>query len=480
MTRGNPPEDAVRYARRLTLLRGLRGYVDWVGRAVGWGTVAWILFWLVIYAIASAQILPRINPPINTSNLPVIFSISSAAILFFVTLRSRTPPAFLGRRDLYRLGLPALAGTDVMAWPINQARGLRFAIGVVLGAVWTLVASAWFGVSVPWAAPTLALVMMVSLDLEWLSYAARDRDNRAANLWLNAALAVVIVSSLTAWLLGVGLLSGLWNPNPAGLIAPVALAAIGWVGTTASLRFGYPTRFATHAQILGELRAMQFMMILTRSMPDPDQQRRLRDQLRDSPTAIRPNRFLPVPAPDSGARGALAWRTALTLYRRPLLEQLDLIVRLGVVALSSISLVRGPGGLLLEVIALVFLLPRLIGPEAPNPMMPINGGERTLGRTLPGIGVILIGSLIAALIAALITPFDPNLIVTAVTRTILALVVLEKFAVWRGTSPRSIESSISAALLAVLPTVLLDAFGLGSLAPTVQIALIGLLLLPTP
>lgn len=474
------PDEAVRYARRLTLGRGLRGYVDWVGRAVGWGTVAWILFWLVVYAIASAQILPRLKPPISAVKLPVIFSSLGAAILFFVTVRSRTPPAFLGRRDLYRLGLPALAGTQVMAWPINQARGLRFLIGAVLGAVWTLVSSAWFGISTPWAAPTLALVMMASLDLEWLSYAARDRENRGANLWLNIALGVVIVSSLTGWLLHVGLPSGMWNSSPIGLIAPITLGAVGWIGTGASLRFGYPTRFATHAQILGELRAMQFMMILTRSMPDPDQQRRLRDQLRDSPTAIKPNRFLPVPAPGSGARGALAWRTALTIYRRPLLEQLDLVVRLGVVALSSISLVRGPGGLLLEVIALVFLLPRIIGPEAPNPMMPINGGERTLGRTLPGIAVILVGSLIAAVIAASLAPFDPNLIVTAVTRTILALVVLEKFAVWRGTSPRSIEASISAALLSVAPTVLLDMFGLGSLAPTVQVALIGLLLLPTP
>jgi hypothetical protein len=476
----NAPEDAVRYARRLTLGRGLRGYVDWVARAIGWGTVAWILFWLVIYAIASAQILPRLKPPITAANLPLIYSAIAGVALFFVAIRSRTPPAFLGRRDLYRLGLPALPGVNVMSWPINQARGLRFALGAILGAVWTLVASAWFGINALWAAPTLALVLMASLDLEWLAYAARDRENAPASLWQNAMLGVVIVSSLTGWFLQIGLMSGMWNPNPLGLIAPIALAAIGWIGTTASLRVGYPARFATHAQILGELRAMQFLMILTRSMPDPDQQRRLRDQLRDSPTAIRPNRFLRAPDAGSGARGALAWRTALTLYRRPLLEQLDLIVRLGVVALSSISLVRGPGGLLLEVIALVFLLPRLIGPESPNPTLPINGGERTLGRTLPGMAVILGGSVIAAVVAASVAPFDPNLVVTAVTRTILALVVLEKFAGWRGVSARSIEAAVSAALLAVAPTVILEMFGLGSLAPTVQIVLIGLLLLPTP
>jgi hypothetical protein len=472
--------EAIWYVRRLTLTRGLRGYVDWVARAVGWGTVAWMLFWLVIYAIASAQLLPKLTPPIASRNLPSIFSGLAAVGLLFVAIRSRTPPAFLGRRDLYRLGLPALPGEDVMTWPLAQARGARFALGAVLGGAWTLVGSAWFGLGVPFAALALGLVWMASLDLEWLAYAARDRDNRAANLGLGLMLTIVIGSSLTVWLFGMGLLSALWQGHLTHLIVPVALAGVGWVFTSRSLNAGYPSRFASHAQILSELRAMQFMMLLTRQMPDPDQQRRLRDQLRDAPTAIRPHRFLPAPDASRGPLAGLAWRTALTLYRRPLLEQLDLLVRMVAVAVSSLSIVRGPGGLALEVIALAFLLPRLIGPESPAPTWPINGGERTLGRTLPGIALILVGAFVAGMVAVLIGGFDVNTLTSALARTVLALLILEKFAIWRGTSAASVESAVSAGLLAVAPTVLLDLFGLSAFAPFVQVALIGLLVLPTP
>ena len=470
-------ESATRFARRLSLSRGFSSWAVYVGKAIGWGTVLWMIGWVVVAIIAGAEVLPKFKQPISTKWLPVIFSSLAGLWLLFSASRSSTPPINLNGRDVYRLALTAEDAREVLDWPLNFARVFRFAIAFILGAVWTVVASYWFDIFTPFAAITLACIAALTVDLEWLAYSARGTENTAARAWLNALVLVVVISSIAGGVLGFGLASGFWNLNPLGLL-PVVLLVLGIIGSKASLTRGYPPRFAAQSQILSALRSMMLMSLVARSRPDPDQHRRLRDQLLGRVSSIRPTRSLRLPALDSSVLLAVAWRSALTLYRRPVFDQIGLVLQLAFVVFSSISTVSGVGGFVLRALALAFLLPRLVGPAMPIMSTPIRSSERSLGRTLPGLAIIGVVGIVCLLVSSLLNDsLEPALL--GVTRTMLGLLLIEKVATWAGFASTGAEAAISAGTLALVPAALLETFGVGSYTLTAQFVVMMILLLPT-
>ena len=470
-------ESATRFARRLSLSRGFRSWVVYVGKAIGWGTVAWMIGWVVIAIIAGAEVLPTFKQPISSKWLPVIFSNLAGLWLLLASTRSSTPPINLNGRDVYRLALTAEDAREVLDWPLWFARVFRFAVAVILGAVWTLISSYWFNNFTPFAALTLGCLAAFTVDLEWLAYSARGSENTAARAWLNILVLLVLALSIAGGLLGFGLATGMWNASVLGIL-PAGLFVLGVLGSRASLTKGYPPRFAAQSQILSALRSMMLMSLVARSRPDPDQHRRLKDQLLGRVSSIKPTRSLPLPALDSSVLIAVAWRSALTLYRRPVFDQIGLVLQLALVAFSSFTTVSGVGGFLLRAVALGFLLPRLVGPAMPIMSTPIRSSERSLGRTLPGLAIIAVVGLIGLLVSsALNYPLEPALL--GISRAMLGLLLLEKVATWAGFASTGAEAATSAGVLALVPSALLETFGVGSYTLIFQVVVMMMLLLPT-
>src|SRR5690606_16053062 len=135
--------------------------------AVGWWTIVYMLFWLVVFAIAGVETLAPLEHPFPYPG--PVFATGGLAVLFLtVVVGGRTPPLILDRRDLYRLALGPQRPWDVLRWRyvVKQAGGAVAAL--VVGALWSLVARPWFGIDAPFAAPALALLALFLLDVRWL------------------------------------------------------------------------------------------------------------------------------------------------------------------------------------------------------------------------------------------------------------------------------------------------------------------------
>ena len=329
--------------RRLTLQRATATYTHWVERSVGWGTLVWMVFWLVFYAIAASQVVIfNVKPSLNPA-LPVILSLFVAAVVVYVVLTRRTPPVILNRQDLYRVGLAPVTPARVLAWEFAYSRGIGFFIGVLIGLIWWLIAYAFFRLEPIYAPIALGLWFVAVLDWGWLQYTGWKQ------IWALPALLLVGVAG--DLLLGVGGSSALLNANPLGLVLPAIAVILGSIWSRASLTKTYPPLFATHSLILSQLRAMNLTMVMVQRPPDPDVRRRLVQTLRSGSPALRPTRFLPIPRA-AGPIGAIAWRVALTLYRRSLLEQLGVLFQLAVLIAASTNTIEGVVGKLLLMLAL--------------------------------------------------------------------------------------------------------------------------------
>jgi hypothetical protein len=466
--------EAIRFLRARTLKRGFWTYWNWIERSIGWGSVLWLVGWAVFVAISGAEMLPRLKNPISSSSFPLAFSAGGFVILLWSVIRASAPPVYLNRQDLYRIGLAPIDGARALAWPLWSARGLWFAFGLVLGGIWSLAANTWFATFAPFAAPALGFILAAQVDLEWLSYTSRDTSK--ARVWLIGLIVGILALAVIGIFSSVGLASALWTSSPFALLAPAGVAFAAWLGTQSTLGETYPPKFAIHSAALAQLRALNAQLLFG-WRPDPDQVRRFKAQLRQSTSSTRPTRFLPAPDAKYGAAGMLAWRTALAIVRRPVADQIVLVVQLLLVAATGSSLVRGTGGLAIQILPLMALLGSLIGPEFTRKLVPIGGQARTVGRTIVGLALI-VGT---GLIASLILPFifgstSLELIVLTVTRAALALVLLEKFSAWFRVPTSSTEARAGGALIAGLPLLIADAFGAHSSVLAIQVGLLFVLL----
>lgn len=350
--------EAVAYLRRRTVWRSLKTYWAWVGRAIGWWSILYLIFWLVIFALSGAEMVTTLAQP---APLTVPYAVALAVALLFLGLLTsgRVPPVIVDRRDLYRLALAPSPPFAVLRYRLTLRRAVVAAVAAVLAGLWSFLAPRYFHVAAPWAAPAAALLAMTYGDVAWLRYSGfRLRDDvgvaaRRAAAWLVAAVAVTTGLATwlayTAWTAGgaasgggawlatspvgaaladLGPLAALTSASPVVLLVPLALALAAQAAVRRSLAERFPPRFAAQSLVLTQLQAMRAFQLLAGlagmrlgQEGDAGERARLLAALHDRPGATRPARSLKPPGLDQPRWRAVAWRTANELYRRPRLAQ---------------------------------------------------------------------------------------------------------------------------------------------------------------
>ncbi|MFO8149622.1 MAG: hypothetical protein R6T93_04970 [Trueperaceae bacterium] len=518
---------AIGWLRRRTLARATRGYVVWVGRAVGWWTIGYLVFWLLVFVTAGVESLPRSDAP-PAAPLAAIAGALAGVSFLALFVAGRTPNVVLDRRDLYRLGLAPAAPGDVLGLRLAERRLWRAAIGAAAGGTWSLVAPALFHLHAPWAAPAMALLAVAHADLGWLRYAGFRRTDgegraaRAAANWgiLGAAVLAAAGAAPGPWG-ALGLAGALTSAHPGTLLLPAALAAAGVVLVRRSLASSWPPRFAAQSLVLTQLQAMRTLRLLagvagmvSGREADAAERERLLATLHDRPGATRPRRSLRPPALDRRPWRALAWRAASSLVRRRVFAQLRTVVwsvgavaagwaaapaligdRLpagGVPGVAQPAVAADPLGAAfvaaLGVLGGAWLLARagaaLLGPDLPRGTVPVEATERTRGRLAVPVVVLTLAAVPAYALASALRGWiglgaaghDPLLTSLALAALLLTvLVALEKYATWTGVAAGAWEATLVAALVATLPSLLLGVFGVPGAALPLQLVLLTLL-----
>ena len=475
---------AIGYLRRRTVGRAARGYLDWIGKAVGWASVVYLIVWFVIFLVSGIQLLAPLEDPLSTRYLPPAANALLAAFLLFPFFRAHAPPVILSRADLYRLALaPAPPGLS-LRWAYTLKSLLYAFSGLVLGACWTLLAITWLATRAPLAGPLLALLAPAQLGLAWLAYAGVTAESKVSRRY-SAFLVGLILALCTLGTLapGWGLAAALHTPNPLTLFQPAALLALVLWGVRASLRGAFPPAFPAQCLVLSELRAMSTLAFLGAGAADPARRGELLAQLRDKPTRAFSRRLRAPPAA-WGALGATSWRSALSLLRRPGLSHVFLFVLLMASSFGVLSRAVGLVGVLFAALALGGSLLRLIGPAVPALPLPLAPADEALGRALPG-GLVAAG--VVTLVLTLISVVGASVVGTtagvalagsalllAATQPLLGLLLLARLSSWTGLPAERFEMWFVAALLALSPALLLAPLGLG-LALLVQFGLLWLL-----
>lgn len=451
-TRAAPSERAVGYVRRRTLERAARGYLRWVRETFGWYTVGYLLFWVLLAVISTVQNTVNSSPlGWSADLLPLACPVVVALGLLVQFWSSRTAPVILNRRDLLRLAVTPVPPIEVLRWPFVQAGLLRAAVGLFLGVTWVLIAPGLFGVVVPFALLAVPCLALTGLALSWLGYASRRGENTAARRAL-LRLGLLIAGALVAGVFSpLGLVDALYEHHVATLFTPVVVCVSAWRGVAASLREGYPPLFAAHCQILSQIRAITTNTRWLQGRPDPDALRRLRAQLHDRQVPTRPRRFLRPPPATWGAGGALLWRSALLLSRRPALDHVVTVVWFAAVVTAGMTVTQQMWGQAVMAASVGALLPRLLGPLPVGALPPVSAPHRTLGRTAPGgvliLGAALVGMLICALVGAWSVVTATAL---AAAQVVLALTLFEKVTVWADAPSGGADVSIVVGLAVVL------------------------------
>src|SRR5690606_39970529 len=114
---------AVSYLCSRSIWRSMHTYRVWVGKAVGWWSILYLIFWLVIFALSGAEAIQRRTVPFSQT----VLEYAALAVGFFFLLRSlsgRAPPVVLDRRDLYRLGLAPVVPWHALRYRLNMRRTL--------------------------------------------------------------------------------------------------------------------------------------------------------------------------------------------------------------------------------------------------------------------------------------------------------------------------------------------------------------------
>lgn len=438
---------AVTYLRRRTVGRAAESYRRWIGRAVGWWTILYLIFWLVVFAIAGVETLAPLQTflPSPTG----VIAAGGALVLVFTLAGGRAPPLTLDRRDLYRLALGPQRPWAVLRWRYRVKQAGAVVAALLIGAVWSLLTPALFGFQAWYAAPTLALLALVLLDLRWLRYvshahhgphAAKAPANRVSLLvggFLALVLAAIAVLSFVSGATG-GFsefqpLAGLTVNSPWVLLLPLVALANTHLAVRNSLLTEWPPRFGPQSLVLGQmqaLRASQVMALMAGmsggfgggmrlgALGDDGERRRLLDALHDRPGATKPRRSLPLPSAQAPQWQAIAWRSASALYRRPLVRLgFSLLVALIAVVAVLAASGAGPGlmtaaeaadgtgptgaaagttsgmlggalGVLLAALFLARTASGLLGPYFDIGVRPVDPLTRSFGRSLPALALL--------------------------------------------------------------------------------------------
>jgi hypothetical protein len=525
---------AVSFLRRRTLLRSARAYARWVGRAVGWWTVAYLVFWLAVFVASGVQLalVPAAEP------LPAeLAALASAglAVWLALPLRARVPPVHLDRRDLVRLALAPVPPRAALGYRLWLRSGAAALGGAALGAAWSLFAGSYLRFAAPWAALTVAALAVARVQLAWLRYvgasAATPADRGAGRLGGLLALAAALSAASPALLALLGsaprwdlaVTSGLAAGGPAVALAPLALLAVSWLAVRSSLAESWPPRFAAQCLVLSQLGGLRALQLFSAAAgldlgggAQGAERERLLAALHDRPGSLRPARSLRRPAPGGPAWLALAWRTASALYRRPARQWPRLALQAlaataaglavsGAAGLAPIApgapasggassavapalpgaalgaSLGGPVAVLVAGFLIAQAVAALLGPAPPSRLAPLAPAARTWGRLLPVLAALAVVAALAALLLDAVSAGPPGGAATAVAGfvalTLAAALVLEKYSSWTGVPPTRLEPKAVAAIVVALPALLLEAFGYASWTLVAQWVLLGVVLL---
>lgn len=423
--------------RFLTISRGLWRYKNWIARTIGWAVVVYLAVWATFYLVAGTQLALRdarvIQIPQLTQLIPIICGVAWLAVVFL----PRVPQVILTRRDIIRLALAPILPVQVLAWGFWQQRLAWAMIGFMFGVFWWLFAPKLFDFHAPLAPLCLAFGFASSVDWRWLRYARRKE------VWVfGAVLCLAVLGDV------VGLtvfFSGLYASSSLALILPIVLWLSGFI--LVRQKQGYPARYFYLSNLLSDLQTMQANAFLLQRPLDTDSQMRRLALLFPSNQAVR---SIPSPPVAWGIYGALAWRTALTLYRRSFWNWLRFIVWVALLGLFHHPIALGVLGLsTIQIWLWRATLPQLLG-NSHDPKLPIIGLTRTWGRVTPGIVIIFV----LAILGYLVIPTFGSIMIIIFLRGVSGLLLLEKFSVWLKLPPDSREASYAAATICFLPSFL--------------------------
>lgn len=472
----------VAYLRNLTLRRAARGYAEWVGRAVGWWTIVYLLFWLVVFTISGIELLGRTDEPLPIPLAPA-FATTLTMVFGSLVYRARSAPVFVNRRDVYRLVLSGAQPFTVLRWPFIKQWALLGFIGMFIGSAYAVVAPFWLHHQAWFAGPALALVLISHLNLSWIRY--WQWDNPEADLRYLLLLPVASGFALLGiFVPGLGLTGAFASASPWSLLFPLLLAGASAYVVHRTLERTYPPRFAAQSFVLSELQAMRTSNLLAgiSGVPgndDPAYRARLLASLHDKPGVTRPTRSLRPPAAGASQWQAIGWRTLSMLWRRPLLSQGRLLLEfLLVTAVVVFAPLAGSFGLLAAAVVMSGLAAFSMGVGGYARDLPISAWHRTIGRALPAAVLAVLAAFAGDFIGLglqSVPSSASNLMLT--TAVLLSTVLwLEKYSSWTSAPARRFEPRMVAALLASAPALLLTAFGAPGLVVPVQLAILAVLL----
>ena len=331
---------ALRELRRRTLGRSTRANLRWLLRAVGWGSIVYLIAWGVLLLVSALQSLTPLAAPqaraVATWAAPLAMALLALQLL--VAARTVVTPVWLDRRDLVHLTPTPASAAALLAWPWWRAALPSAALGVTLGGA--VAALAWRLLGVTPGVASAALLLLPSLTLSvlvlrWRAALAGGRDRLTWSVALVATLAAALAGA-AAWTGDTALsqlasapfaaLLGVGPPGASAIAAWGAATAIGVATLALSLaswrRVGLevPAIMLHQSEVLAELRAVRLLRALSAVQalpPDPGARfaaARARAALLERAPAPGP-RWRPA-VPRRSATSAFVWLVVVRAWRR--------------------------------------------------------------------------------------------------------------------------------------------------------------------
>ncbi len=448
--------NAVGFLRRSTAFRAWKRFFTWVEKAFGWGMVAWLLFWLVVYLIAGFQLLIPLKTALPLEYLKLGALVVSSLFMASVALATpRLPNVIISSRDVMRLGITPAIPKQVLEYPLLLTLGQQLFIGALLGGLSWIVLRTFFLLELPFAPLVTALLFAARVVWMMTLYAGGQRIF-LIGLWL--------VSTGLDVLFGLGISGAFYSSSLIVLIIPVLLLVTGWFTFQKSYFETFPTGFLQHSVVLAQLRAMG-MMLLTKTVPTPGMRERLQNQLK-----VKTNRKgwrITIPPMRYGASAALAWRNAQIMTSWSIGQWVFLLLGIAAFFATASSVIPNGFALPAQVLILSFIALPLVGSNLPNTLIPVRGSSILLGRVGIGATLIIFSSLIASV-------WIPSALLLGL-RAIFCLVLLESLQRWSKNPSLTQNLGIAAALLTFVTEALLGFLGASNLEYSVLLFMIFLI-----
>ncbi len=473
---GPSAAEALGELRRVTLSRSLRGNVRWVVRAVGWGSIVYLVFWSVLLLTAAVQSIGPLEPrwaalvarwstPVGSASLALALALAAA---------SRVTPVWLDRRDLTHLVASAAAPVPVLTWPAWRAVLPALSWGLLAGGALALLTPRLLG----WHAPAALLVMptlaVTLLSLRWRSALTGGRDALAWGL----ALTALAASAVATWCASIGVTQcslsfgapaaaalGVLAPLPA-MAAALGLAVLATLVVRRTVRRSaddLPKTLLLQSEVLAELRAISTLRALaamSMSAPDPGARfaaSRARAALHGRAAAYRPRWSPRLPA-RGGAISAFAWLGIVRAWRSSPWSLLALPALFVGVPLGLAQ--PGPFGAaaLLPSLALAWAAAQLHPGRAGWPGFAFDARARVLASMAMVASLTLLGSFVADLLRPVLSmvPQGEGWLLLPIG---LAAVALVDLIGERAGDPKGLDVWLLAALLVTVPGALLGWLG---------------------